>query len=241
MFVNRSIPIVASIGLLAFACAGELSPARAGSVSYLVTIDTTGLSGQTGYLEAQLSAAAPPTSVSVTATIQDVNGNPIPGPVTFSVGDVSGSFSSAPLVLGNDNAGSAIPGLSDLQQTGTYGTFLSFMLTIAGSEVNGGPSVPFTGTVFSFLLEDANQIGLNMGPMAGEAFDIYVNPGGSLTVTPNDPYIAGGPVPGYAPTGTYPTVTISPVGASIPEPSSIVLLSVGAVIAFGRFRKRLAA
>ncbi len=242
MTVKRPIPIIASIALLAFACAGGPSPARAGSVSYLVTIDTTGLAGQSGYLEAQLSAAAPPSSASVTATIQNVVSDATPGPVTFAVGDVSGSFSSTPLVLGNDNAGSAIPGLSDLQQSATYGTSLDFKLTIAGSEVNGGSGVPFTGTVFTFLLEDASQNGLNQGPLAGEAFDIYVNPGGSLTVTPNDPYVSGGPVPGYAPaSGNYPTVTIAPYTASIPEPSSIVLLGLGAVIALGRFRRHRAA
>jgi hypothetical protein len=242
MLMNRSIPIVASLGLLAFACAGGRSPARAGSVSYLVTVDTTGGEGQTGYLEAQLASAAPPASASVTATISNYSSNATAGPVTFAVGDVSGSFSSTPLVLGNDNAGSALPGISDLQQMGTAGTYLSFTLTIAGSEVNGGSGVPFTGTVFTFLLEDSTQAGLNTGPTAGEAIDIYVNPGGSLTVTPNDPYLAGGPVPGYAPaSGNYPQVTISP--AAIPEPASVVLLGLGlgAVAVVGRLRKRRAA
>jgi hypothetical protein len=243
MFVDRSIRIVASIGLIACACAGGASSARAGSVSYLVDVNTTGLAGQAGYLDAQLAAAAPPVSSTVTVTIQNVASDATPGPVTSAVGDVSGSFSNTPLVLGNDNAGSSIPGLSELQQTGTYGTFISFTLTISGSEVNGGPSVPFTGTVFSLILEDSTQTGLNQGPMAGEAFDIYVNPGGSLTVTPNDPYIAGGPVPGYAPaSGNFPSVIISPA-AVVPEPSGVALLSLGlgAVAVFGRFRTRRAA
>jgi PEP-CTERM motif len=244
MFNNRFIPIVAFIGLLACACAGGPSLARAGSVSYLVTVDTTGGAGQTGFLDAQLAAAAPPAVASVTATISNYTSNATGGPVTIAVGDVSGSFTSTPLVLGNDNAGSSVPGLSELQQMGTAGTFLSFTLTLAGSEVNGGSGVPFTGTVFSFLLEDANQNGLSQGPLAGEAFDIYVNPGGSLTVTPNDPYIVGGPVPGYAPaSGNYPQVTISPAAVAIPEPSSVVLmgLGLGAVAVVGRFRKRRAA
>ncbi len=238
MVVNRSIPIVASIGLLAFACAGGLSPARAGSVSYLVTVNTTGGAGQSGFLDAQLAAAAPPASASVTATISNYSSDATAGPVTSAVGDVSGSFSSTPLILGNDNAGSAIPGLSELQQMGTAGTFLSFKLTLAGSEVNGGAGVPFTGTVFTFLLEDSTQTGLNQGPMAGEAFDIFVNPGGSLTVTPNDPYIAGGLVPGYAPaSGDYPQVTIAP--ATVPEPTTVVLLGMGVgAVAWGRWRCR---
>ncbi len=229
MFVNRSIPIVAAAGLLALACAWGPSPARAGSVSYLVTVDTTGLAGQAGYLEAELAANAPPASASVTATIQNVSSDATPGAVTFAVGDVSGSFSSTPLVLGNDNSGSAIPGLSDLQQAGTFGTFLSFTLTLAGSEVIGGPSVPPTMTVFSFLLEDSTQAGLNQGPLAGEGIDIYVNQG-SLTVN------------SFAPaSGNYPQVSITP--AAIPEPSSVVLLGLGlgALAVAGRFRKHRAA
>jgi hypothetical protein len=220
----RWIGITAALGLVAGASA------RAGSVSYLVTVDTTDLAGQAGYLDAQLAAAAPPASASVKATIQDVVSDATPGPVTSAVGDVSGSFSSTPLVLGNDNAGSAIPGFSQLQQSGTYGTFLTFTLTLSGSEVNGGPSVPFTGTVFTLLLEDSGQNGLYTGPMAGEALDIYVNPGGSLTV---DAY---GPA-----SGTGPPLTITP--AAIPEPSGVVLLGVGlgAAIAAGRLRRRRAA
>ncbi len=230
MFANRSIPIVAAVGLLAFACAGGPSPARAGSVSYLVTVDTTGGAGNAGYMYAQLSAAAPPASASVTATISNYSSDATAGPVSIAVGDVKGSFSSTPLVLGNDNAGSAIPGLSELQQMGTAGTFLSFTLTLSGSEVNGGSGVPFTGTVFTFLLEDSGQNGLNKGPLAGEAFDIFVNRGGSLTVMEYGPA-----------SGNYPQVTISP--AAIPEPASVVLLGLGlgAVVAVGHLRHRRAA
>jgi len=240
MITRRFIGIVASIGLLAGGAG--VTEALAGSVSYQVDINTTGGAGQSGFLDAQLATAAPPATASVTVTIADYSSNATAGPVTFTAGDVSGSFSSTPLVLANDNAASSIPGLSALQQMGTAGTFLSFRLTVAGSEVNGGSGVPFTGTVFSFVLEDSNQTGLNTGPLLGEAFDIYVNPGGSVTVAPNDPYVAGGPVPGYAPaSGQYPQVIISPV--AIPEPSSIVLLSIGAVAVAvaGCRRKRRAA
>jgi PEP-CTERM motif len=224
MFKDRSISVIVSTGLLVLACTGVWSPVRAGSVSYLVSVDTTGLAGQAGFLDAQLAAAAPPASASVTVTISDVSSDATPGPVTSAVGDVSGSFSSTPLILGNDNAGSSIPGLSELQQSGTYGTFLSFTLTVSGSEVSGGAGVPFTGTVFSFLLEDASQTGLSQGPMAGEAIDLFVNPGGSLTV------MSYGPA-----SGNFPQVTLS--AAAVPEPSSVVLLALGAVAVFSRLRK----
>jgi hypothetical protein len=236
--------MVALIGLLSCTAAGWPSAARAGSLSYLVTVDSTGIAGMSGFLETQLATAAPPATPSVTATISSVSSDGTLGAVTISTGDVSGSFGSTPLTLANDTASSAITGLSDLQQAFTYGTSLSFVLTLSGSEVmSGNSATQFTGTVFAFILEDANQNGLNGGPLfPGEAFDIYVNPsGGSLMVTPNDPYIAGGPVPGFAPaSGSYPAVTIAPY--SVPEPSSFVLLGLGTtLILVGRFRRALSA
>ena len=150
MMTKRFIAIVGSIVLVGFACALGSCPARAGSTSYTVTVDTTGLSGGAGYLEAELAASSPPGSASVAATISNLSSNVTPGAVTYDAGDVTGLFSSTPLVLANDNAGSSVPGLSDLQQAITYGTFLSFTLTLSGSEVNGGSSVPFTGTVSPF-------------------------------------------------------------------------------------------
>jgi PEP-CTERM motif len=231
--------MAALIGLLSCTVAGWPSVSRAGSLSYLVTVDSTGISGLSGFLETQLATAAPPATPSVTATIGSVSTDGIVGAVTFTAGDVSGSFSSTPLTLANDTASSSITGLSDVQQAFTYGTTLSFVLTLSGSEVmSGNSATPFTGTVFTFILEDANQNGLNSGPLfPGEAFDIYVNPGGgSLMVAPNDPYLAGGPVPGFAPAAEGdPSVTIAPF--SVPEPSSFVLLGLGTLILFSRYRR----
>ena len=248
MSTRRIASSIAMALFLTFAGAGGLSPARAGSVSYLVTVDSTGIAGLSGFLEAELATAAAPASPSVTATIGTVSTDGSPGAVTISTpGVVSGSFSST-LTMTNNNASVVPPNLSDFQQAFTYGTTLSFVLTLSGSEVmSGSPTTPFTGTVFSFILEDANQNGLNSGPLyPGEAFDIYVNPsGGSLMVAPNDPYLAGGPVLGFPPAtgGPYPAVTIAPYTASVPEPSSVVLLGLGlgAVAVIGRFSRRRAA
>jgi hypothetical protein len=244
MFGNRFILIVASIGLLTLVWAGGPAAAQAGSVSYVVTVDTAGLAGTAGFLEAELGTATPPATPSVTATMQSVVTDGALGAVTVATGAVSGSFSSPPLRLANDTAGSTPPNLSDLQQAFIYGTVLSFGLTFSGSEVNGGGSVPFSGTIFTFVLEDATQGGLNKGPLVGEAFDVFVNPDGSVTVSPNNPSSTSGPVPGYDPaTGGFPHVTIS-LQATVPEPTSMVLLGMGvaagAVSGRGRWRGRRA-
>lgn len=242
MRIRQFASSIALIAFLTFAGAGSLS-AHADSVSYLVTVDSTGIAGSSGFLETQLATAAVPATPSVTATIGSIATDGSLGAVTISTpGVVSGSFGST-LALANDNASVVPPNLSDFQQAFTYGTTLSFVLTFSGTEVmSGNPAIPFTGTVFSFILEDANQDGLNSGPLyPGEAFDIYVNPsGGTLLVAPNDPYLAGGPVPGFPPAtgGLYPAVTIAPFSA-VPEPSSVVMLGLGlgAMTVVGRFRK----
>jgi hypothetical protein len=231
--LGRNLPMVEMTGLLAWALVGWPSTARAGSLSYLVTVDSSGISGTSGLPEAELAASAPPTPTSVTGTISSVATDGMLGAVTFTAGDVSGSFSSTPLSLANDNATSSIPSLSDLQQAFTYGTSLSFELTLSGPEVmSANPAFPFRGTVFSFILEDSTPAGLNTGPVVGEPFVVYVNPsGGTLTVAPNDTYMAGGPVPGYSPNHGYsPLVTIAPV----PEPSSLTLLGLGTLLVFGQ-------
>jgi PEP-CTERM motif len=197
------------------------TPAPAGMVGYTVTVDTTGLFGLPGNLETQLSAATAPVTPSVTATIDNVATDGVFG-ATSTTGDVTGAFNSTPLVLDNASV-TPYPGFSDFAQAFTYGTSLSFNLTLSGSDIGSANS---SGTVFVFILEDANYTGLNNGPLVGEAFDIYVNPDGSVNVTPNQPTTS--PVPGYDPTNPGgPVVTIGPQIAT-PEPASALLLGFGA-------------
>ena len=213
---------LALAGALALASIGLASPARAGSVCYLVTADTTGLSGTSGFLEVQMNASAAPLSASVTATISEVSTNGTLGSTTINTTGVTGSFSSTPAVMDNTTFG-------DLQQNFTYGTTLSFEITLSGSEINPSALQPFTGTVLSFALEDNTQTGLNSGPLFGEAVNLFVN----QSIAPNVQAVAYAPTP-----GAYPVVTLGPC-AVVPEPSSVILmgLGAGAVLAFGRYRR----
>jgi hypothetical protein len=246
MRIVLSSSSVVSVVLAASAVAGLPSAVRAGSVSYTVSVDSTGISGTSGYLETMLATSAPPTTgfPTVTATFSSAVTDGTLGAVNYSTGDVSGASNNTLLTLANDNSSSS--NLSDLQLGFTYGTSLSFELTLSGTEVNSGNTVfPFSGTVLSFILEDGSQNGLNSGPLfPGEAFDIYVTPsGGLLSVSPNDPYVASGPVAGYAPaSGSDPTVTIAPYTGSVSEPSSIVPmgLGLGAMVAISLWRRNAA-
>jgi hypothetical protein len=217
--ILKLVSPVAVIGLLAFA--GWQSPARGGTITYDVTVNSEGLAGTTGYLEFVMSAATYPSSASVTATISDVvlNGGSL-GAESPPIGDVTGSLSSPPLVM--DNAT-----FSDFQQAYTYGTTLTYQLTFSGSDV-GNPGAT-SGTTFAILLEDGTGMPLNTGP-AGEAADVFFPPflGAQYTL--------------YGPsTGSYPYLTLSAV---VPEPSGLTLMVLGSVavaaVAHPR-RKRTAA
>ena len=216
---------------LAFALAGAVlaNPARAGSVCYLVTADTSGISGTPGFLEAQLSASMVLTSPTVTATISNFSspGGTL-GSVSYNNG-VTGSFSDPPATMNNTPTNGSP---ADLQQNFSYGSTFSFEVTLSGSEIGNTSSGASTGTIFSFFLEDQNGNYLSNGPPfsgGGQAFDIFVNPSGAGTGTLVDNY---GPL-----NSNGPTVTITPC-AAVPEPSSMILmgLGLGAVVVIRRSR-----
>lgn len=221
MNLSRMIIRLALAGAFALAGAGLASPARAGSVCFLITADTTGLAGTSGFLDLQMNPSTTLASPSVTATVTEVSTDGTLGSTTITTG-VTGSFSSTPAVMNNMS-------YSELQQTFTYGTTLSFEITLSGSEINPSTVQPFSGTMLTFALEDSTQTGLNAGPLNGEAVDLNVN----QTVAPNVSTQTYGPA-----SGNYPTVTITPC-AAVPEPSSMILmgLGLGAVIAVGRSRR----
>jgi hypothetical protein len=243
------LAVVAVIATLAFA--GVQTPAQAGSISYLVTVNTTGLSGS-GFLEAAVSAASPVSPASVTATITGATGSFGASSIISGTGSTpTGNFSTT-LTMTNDNATATISGLTDLQQVYNFPAsgISTFELTLSGPEI--GVSKNVSGTVFSLFIEDSAGNPLNGPPgaaasnggpspnLAGEALDIYV-------ASPT-PFGIGAPLfleedtfPANTDSG-FPFVTLSPF-TTIPEPGTAVLLGIGfaGIFVANRFRKRRAA
>jgi hypothetical protein len=199
---------------VALLAAGSLwdRPARAGSTTYSVIVDTSSYIGVTGALELGFVAGdsgAPPATAAITAFTTD--GALVGSPVT--VPDVTGTLPGTVLFTNDQNG--------DYYQAFTYGQMMSFMVTLASTP---NPGVPID-TTFSFYLYDAfgNPITGPNSP-SGELLDINVSgTTGQTTVTLYSP--------------PPPTVVIL---GGVPEPSSVVLLGfgVGGLVYVGRRQAR---
>ncbi len=208
MKVNRTLSVLAAIVTLIVAGPGLGRSARAGSTTYFVTVDTSsdstglGLNGTLGALEFQLNpgnSGSPLTTAAITGFASDgTPGTGALGPVTF--GDVTGVL---PGTVFMDNGS----GFADYFHPFTYGSFLSFYLTLSLPIPNPGAA---TGTTFSFLMY-SDPYGNNSIPAGGgPAFTINVDP-------------AAGP---GQPQQYIPPPTLIIGQGSVPEPSSVVLLGV---------------
>jgi hypothetical protein len=147
-----------------------------------------------------------------TATLTGFTSDGTLGSTTI-MGDVTGSF-PAPVIMTNDQT------FNDYLQTFTYGTQMSFDVTLASAP---NPLVPID-TTFSFFLYDANGNPIsNANSPSGEAFDININgQTGAETLVPYFP---------------PPPITIK---GTIPEPSSVLQLGagLGALVGWSRRRRR---
>jgi hypothetical protein len=146
-------------------------------VTYVVTVNTSSVSGQSGFIELQFTPVG--ASQLATATVSNFTTDGILGAVAPPVlGDVTGTL---PGTLSMDN-GTLI---QDYFQAITFGNTITFVLTLGGPAVtapNGNPSE--TVFVLSFLdSTQTNFILTNAGPpvIAAGAVDISTFFG---TVTP---------------------------------------------------------
>lgn len=198
-------------------------------ILYQVNVDTQALNGQSGYLDFQFNPGGS-SALPATATVTNFTplGNLIPlDPNDLSTGpsgDVSGSLDSS-LTLKNSTA------YNDFFQGFTYGSNLSFNVTLSGDALNN-PSGSTYGSSFAFSLYDSSgtTLLLTTDPY-GSVMTINVDAGGTMSVETFD-----------TPGGGLPVGSVSPLVTSAPEPSSwflfASLLPAGVLIA-GGFRQSL--
>jgi hypothetical protein len=199
MRIKRSLTFLTLAGVVLFAGTHWAPKARAGSITYDVSVDTTSYSGTTGGVQFTLiggNSPVPLDTASISAFVPQAG--LVPPPTTS--GDVTGDLSST-LTMDNQNASLFFEAL-------TYGTSLTFQVTLTSTAGTSSSA----DTLFSFYLFDANgnPISSSNSP-SGEALDINIEgPSGAF-----DPPVLYSPPP---------TIIVT---QAVPEPSSVVLLGLG--------------
>jgi hypothetical protein len=212
MNMRRILSVLAWIAVLSAAGAEWGQAARAGTVTSLwtVSVDTTSLTGTTGAVEFSfIPGNLTASPASATVSGFTTDGTLVPPPVV--TGDETGTL-PGPVVLMNDQT------FNDYFESFTYKSKMSFFVTLAAS----APSTIPIDTTFSFFLFDQNGNPIsNSNSPSGEAFDLNIN--GLTGVATLVPY--------YPP----PPIVIL---QGVPEPSSVLLLGLGAaaVVGLGRLR-----
>jgi hypothetical protein len=218
----RSFVTLARHGLIiASAIAAFCTQTAAGPVVYHVTVNTSSVSGTSGFLEMQFNPGAVSTQLA-TATVSSFNGGGgTLGSADPNIGDVGGTLPGS-LTFINDQA------LNDYFQGFTFGSGLSFVLTLDGPAITSPNGIATAGSTFalSFFDSAVTPILTNQGALSGAAGMVDINVDGTTTAT-------------AFPNGTAPSVVTFAAPGLVPEPSTLALLASGVLlIGFGVARRR---
>jgi hypothetical protein len=200
---------------IAFFCSASI--ASAAPITYDVTVDSSSISGTAGSLDFQFNPGPLVTqaaSVEILDFMSDggmLVGSPVP------MGDVTGTLPGTPgmpaVTFQNDMA------FNDYFQGFTYGSTLSFEVSLFGPALSTPDGVSTSGSRFAFSMfsDAAGTIPvLTTDTVNGFAFTIDVNLDGTTTVT------------NCSPQTTIPTTTVTNCSPqTTPEPNTLALLAVG--------------
>jgi hypothetical protein len=192
-----------------------LAPAAARASSIFVfTTDTSSLSGS-GYIDLEYTANVGAGASTATITGFSTNGS-LGGPATISLaGDASGNLASTVAILNGVLNNS---GFNDYNQAITFGTFLTFQVTL--SDPVGGTATDTSTFVVSYYASDDLTPVLSTDSRGASA-TLIIQPNGTVLI---QTYQAGG--------GSYDTTL-----GSVPEPVSVFTALAGLVLlAGGQFR-----
>ena len=190
-----------------FWCAGRiLAGIGSGHFVYHVTVDTSALNGQSGYVDFQFN---PGDSSAELATAAISNLSPVANlnpsdPGNSSWGTVTGSLTST-LTLTND--------FSDFFEAFSYGNSISFDLVLSGPAVNSPSSTIGSAFAFSLYAADGASPLLTIDS-SGSVLTVYISSGGTTSVQTFPQSF----------TESTPVASADPVSA-VPAPCAMVLLA----------------
>jgi hypothetical protein len=192
--------------------------AWASPITYDVTVNTSSLAGTTGSLDFQFNPGPLVTQAASLQVLEFTSDgtlvvNSLPSPQL--TGDVSGDLSS---VVTFDNGTQ----YNDYFEDFTYGTTLSFEVSLYGPALSSPDGVSTSGSIFAFSMF-SDPFGtipaLTTDTTDGFAATLNLNLDGTATATDSSP-----------------VASISPVVAT-PEPSSLLLLATGLLGLAGTLRR----
>jgi hypothetical protein len=193
----------ASVFIAAFLCCASI--ASASPITYDATVDTSSISGTVGSLDFNFN---PGPLVTQPASLQILNftsNGALTGSPTLT-GDVSGAL---PATLTFDNG----TGFNDYFQGFTFGSTLSFQVSLYGPALTSPDGVSTSGSTFAFSMfsDAAGTIpALTTDTTDGFAFTVDVNLDGTTTLT-----------------NFSEQTTVVPVTPAIPEPGTLPLTAAG--------------
>src|SRR5258708_23365141 len=210
----RRVRVMAAFAILALSAAAK---AAATPITYLVGVNTSGITGLMGKLDFQFNPGSGTLSASVDISSFSSTGGSLTGSPTLN-GGASGNLTSTVHIA---NSG----GLNEYLQNFTFGTALQFQIFFSGAALSS-PNNTSTDTFGLALYNSSFMPQLNNGSQGDFIATVDVNTDGSTT-----PHLAS------SPSGL---VTVTPVvSTGVPEPSTWALCGIAmSGIALWRRRRR---
>lgn len=198
-------------------CAAVLT---ADVVTYDVTVNTSSITGTMGSLDFNFNPGPLVTQAASVQILNFASDGALAGNCPCGTGDVSGQLPAA-LTFVNDT------GFNDYFDSFTYGTTISFAVSLFGPALSSPDGVSTSGSTFAFsLFSDAGGTMpvLTSDTTDGFAFTMDVNLDGSTTVT------------NFSPQTGVTQMTGAPGPSGVPEPGPLALMAtaLACLALFGR-------
>jgi hypothetical protein len=180
----------------------------AGPITYDVTVNTSSITGTMGSLDFNFNPGTPATQLADLQILNFTSDGTLAGDCPCITGDVTGQLPST-LTFVNDTA------FNDYFDQFTYGTTISFAVSLYGPALSSPDGMSTSGSTFAFSMfsDPAGTMPvLTTDTTFGTAFTIDVNLDGSTTVTDNS-----------AQTNVTPAMMSSPPPGGVPEPGNLIL------------------